>query len=145
MSLQTDSVVLFRQQWASRLVDEVEVLRYSDAGETFNETSGQHEGGTPTTILSGGGSPNALIRPGSPEEETETFPQELRTYSGYDVYFAFDAPTFEVEDRIVVTTSLTEPDLDGKTLTILAILLDGYNTRRRVMAELDLGRGSGRG
>lgn len=145
MSLQTDTVGLFRSQWASRLVDEVDVVRYDPTGETFNETSGKYEGGTPTVLLAGAGIPNALIRPGSPETEEEQFPQELRTYAGYDVYFAFDAPVFEPEDKILVTASATEPDLDGQTLTILAIILDSYNTRRRVLAELDLGRGSGRG
>ncbi len=144
MSLQTDTVGLFRDQWASRFADEVDVLRYDSAGETFNETTGVHEGGTPSTVLAGGGSPNALIRPGSATTEEQLL-TEQRTFSEYDVYFAHDAPVFEIEDRIVVTASTTDPLLDGKTLVITAVLLDGYNTRRKVVAELDLGRGSGRG
>ncbi len=145
MSLQTDTVGLFRNQWSSRFVDEVDVLRHNPAGETFNETTGKHEGGTPTTVLAGAGTPNALIRPGSGEEDEEQLALEQRTYSGYDVHFAFDVPLFEIEDRIVVTASPSEPDLDGKTLVIVAIIFDGYNTHRRVVTELDLGRGSGRG
>ncbi len=144
MSLQTDTVGLFRNQWASRFVDEVDVLRFATPG-SFNEATGVYDSQTDATILAGGGIPNALIRPGSGEEDEEQLANEQRTYSGYDVFFAFDSPPFEIEDKIVVTTSLTEPTLDGLTLVVVAVILDGYNTRRKVIAELDLGRGSGRG
>lgn len=143
MSLASDSVALFRSQWASRFVDEVSVVRFSSGG-TYNPTTRKHDATADSTIVAAG-SPNALIRPGGGEADEEQLAVEQRTYTEYDVLLPHDTPELQVEDRISVVASVSEPELVGKTLTVTAIVRDSYNTRRRVVAELDLGRGSGRG
>ena len=135
------SVSLFRTQWAGRFVDEVDVVRFG-VGGTFNRTTGVYDGATEPPVLSGGGSPNALIRPGSGEEDEELLRIEQQTFAGYDVYLAHDSPTFDVEDRVVVIASVSETELVGKSLRVVSIQLDSFNTRRSLITELDLGRGS---
>ena len=146
MSLQTDTVGLFRSQWATRFVDEVDVLRFDPATPgVFNETTGQYDGQVDLTILSGGGISNCLIRGATADPQEEQLPPEQRTLVEYEIYFAHDSPLFEIEDKIVVVSSLLDPDLDGLTLVITSVQFDSYNSRRKVVAEIDSGRGSGRG
>lgn len=140
MSIASDAVAVFRSFWADRFVDTVTVSRHSTGG-TFNPTTLKYDGGTETTVYSGG----ALIRPGGNQAAEEELPNELRTFGQYSVLLPYDSAELDVEDKIAVTASVSDPQLVGKTLRVLSIRRDSYNTRREVIAELDQGRGSGRG
>lgn len=137
MSIASDSVALFREQWSDRFVDTVTISNPVTGG-TFNPSTLVYDGGSGGVVYTGGG----LIRASTTEPIEETT-QEERTYLDFDLYLPYDSTGF-APDQIVTVDASIDPDLVGKTFRVVAIERDTYNTRRKLRIELDLGRGVGR-
>ena len=131
MSLQTDTAVWFRGQWATRFVDSVTIDRTTSRG-SFNPATGAYDTPVEANQYTG----NALIRPMSTSDKQ--YGQRLDTRGVYLVAVPYDTTGIQLEDTVTVVASTLEPDLDGTTLTIVDVENDSYNTHRTLTAELDI-------
>ena len=131
MSLQTDTAVWFRTQWATRFVDSITIDRTTSRG-SFNPTTGDYD--TPVTVNQYTG--NALIRPVSTSDRT--FGDQTDTRTGYMIHVPYDTTGIAVDDIVNVVTSVTDPELDGLALAIRAVEYDTYKTHLSLETELDI-------
>jgi hypothetical protein len=141
LSIASDSVAMFRTEWADRLVDVCTIWHpvMGDNRGAINPTTLQYPA-PESPIVTGVA---CLARPSSEGEDSAVlFGQEARTFSGVDVYTAFDLTSeVDLDDEVELTSSVNEPLFVGKRLIIRSITHDSYNTRRRLRCELDLGSG----
>ncbi len=144
MSIPSDHVAFFRDQRADRYVDTV-TIRDQDEG-TWNRTTKQYDGGTPSIIYTGG----ALIRPAGAASGSPRRPaarergEQAEILHDYDVLLPFDAgglDTFRPNHEITVDASVNEADLVGAVLIIQSITDDSYATFRLLRCIISEGRG----
>lgn len=139
MSIQTEVASQLRIHLTASLVDAV-VITEPDAKGTLNQTTGQIEGGTSTTIYTG----PALIRPAG--EGVAMFGQEqIASASHLVVLPPTGVSNVGVGQTIEVTTSGLDAELVGRKLTIRAIHFDSYETMRVALCGLNLGGGPSAG
>ncbi len=142
MSIASDTVVVFRTEWATRLVDVCTI---------FNTVAAANRGAINTGTLQYDSQSEGVIAAAVPclarssssgEDQAVLFGQEARTFIAIDIYIAHDAPlTIDLDHEVELTASRNEPLLVGKRLIIRSIIPDSYNTRRLLRCELDLGSG----
>jgi hypothetical protein len=135
MSIPTDTIATFRTEWAARFVDTITVKRTTDRG-TFNATTLAYDGGTDGTPYSGPG----LARPLA-SKETAQYGEQLVTATGIVIFLPYDAGVFDVEDEATIDVSYGDTELEGKTVTVVAVTYDSYRTRQRLVCRLDQGAG----
>lgn len=125
MSIPTSGLGFFRTQWADRFTDSCVVREVT--GESLNTTTGVM---TPTygTHYSG----PCLVRPqsGTSVEAGELLVEQR----GYLVVIPYDETDVGVDMEVVVT-SLTDAQLNGKTLIVRNVRTDTYNTARKLDCE----------
>ena len=141
MSIASDTVPLFRSEWAVRFVDRCTIFNTVAAADrgAINETTLQYDSQAEGVIASG---VPCLARSSGGNDDAVLFGQEARTFTGIDVYVAHDAAAaIDVDHEVELTSSEFEPQLVGLRLVIRSIIRDSYNTRRLLQCELDLGSG----
>ena len=141
MSTQTDAATALRSYLVASLVDAVTITEPAVQG-TLNQTSGQIEGGTDTTIYTGA----ALIRRASDQATERMFGQEqIASASHVAVLPPTGVSSVAVGQTIEVTASVLDTELVGQKLTIRAIHFDSYKTMLVALCGLNLGGGPSAG
>lgn len=141
MSIASDTVAVFRTEWATRLVDVCTIFNTVDTGDrgAINTGTLQYDSQSEGVIAA---ALPCLARSSSGADAAVLFGQEARTFTAIDIYLAHDAPlTIDLDHEVELTASVNEPMLVGKRLVIRSIIPDSYNTRRLLRCELDLGSG----
>ena len=140
LSIASDTVAVFRTEWADRFVDACQILdplNDTDRG-TMNPITYQYDEQTAGVVYTGA----CLIRPsGASVPNAVVYGQEARTFTPVDIYLPHDAAVVDLDQQVVITASVTDTQLVGKVFIIRAIVRDSYNTRRKLQTELDLGTG----
>lgn len=136
MSIASSSVAFFRTRWADALVDTCTINRR--AAGTLNTTTGVIAVGADTEKYSG----VCLVRPASSVARTPTYGEEQISVLRYHVFVPYTVTDVEPDDQIVLDTVTYDSALEGQTLRVVAIEGDSYNTKRRLICELNLGGGS---
>jgi len=132
---------MFRTEWADRF-DDVCTIYHPVAGDdrgTINASTLQYPNPESVVVAA----VPCLARPSSEgEDQALLFGQEARTFTGIDVYVAWNiTAAIVLDDEVELTASVNEALLIGKRLKIRSITHDSYNTKRRLRCELDLGSG----
>ena len=135
MTIPSSAVTTFRTQWASRFIDTVTFVRSTGRG-TLNTTTGLYAGATTTEIYSG----DALVRPVKTTDQTDFGQQETSSIE-LDVFMPHDAGDFQPEDLGTIDAVTFDSDLNGKTMRVIEVGYDSYQTRTRVRCRLDIGAG----
>ncbi len=140
MSIASDTVATFRTEWADRFVDACQILdplNDTDRG-VMNPNSYQYDEQTAGVVYTG----VCLIRTaGTGVPDSVMFGQETRVMLQGDIYLPHDAAEVDLDQQVVITASLKDPQLVGKVFVIRAIIRDSYHTRRKLNVHLDLGTG----
>lgn len=140
MSIASDTVAIFRSNWAERFVDACQILdplNDTDRG-TMDPVTYQYDEQTAGVVYTGA----CLIRPANASvPNAVVYGQEARTFAQLDIFLPHDAAEVDLDQQVVVTASLTDVQLVGKVFVIRAIVRDSYNTRRKLQVDLDLGTG----
>lgn len=139
LSIASDAVSTFRTEWDDRFVDACEIrdtLDDTDRGP-INTTSYQYDEQTSGLVYTGA----CLVRPSMLADKPEVYGQEARTFTSADIYLPHDAAAVDLDQEVLITSSVTDPQLVGLTWVIRSIIRDSYNTRRQIKVELDLGTG----
>lgn len=140
MSVASEHVSVFRDEWADRLVDTCDIKRLAGRG-AINATTLQYDAESITDVYL---SRPCLIRPLTPGAPVTTdFGQQEVTVTDYVFFFAYDTVGLEVEDRLIPQTVHADGDTElvGQVFRISSIEFDSYKTRMMVTASLDLGPG----
>lgn len=125
MSVATDTLALFRTQWADRLEDSCVIREIT--GTALNTTTGVI---TPTYTQRYSGS--CLVRPQSPS--SAQVGEQLTEQRGYLVVIPYSETAIGVDMEVVVT-STTDAKLNGKVLIVRNVRTDTYNTARKLDCE----------
>lgn len=139
MSIPSNTLATFRDQWASRFIDTITVIRVTSRG-TYNPTTHLHDGGGTNAEYSGG----ALIRPMSAAGQTALFGEQQVTGKAYYVFIPYDAAFTgnpQPEDRVTIDASSADPDLVGRTMLVVSASHDSYQTRIELICRLEEGPG----
>lgn len=139
MSIPSNTVDEFRIRWSNRFVDAITVTRISTRG-TFNESTLAYDSELSTIPYTGA----ALIRPFPAKGSTADFGQQLVTGKEYSVFVPHTAVfsgDFQPEDEVTVDASALDPDLVGKTMTVLSQSHDSYLTRIELICRFEEGSG----
>lgn len=137
MSIASDHVTVFRSQWADRFVDTCDVRRLASRG-AINTTTLVYDSESEPDIATG---QPCAYRPSNTTPQVTEFGQQGISRVDGTVHFAHDAPELEVEDTIVMVTSVDSPKIVGKLLRVTAVHFDTYQTHMWVDVELDQGPG----
>ncbi len=137
MTIASDHVEVFRAQWATRFVDTCDVRRLATRG-SINETTLLYPGESEPDIAT---DEVCLYRPSTTTPTVTEFGQQGISRLEGEIHFAHDAPELQVEDTIVMKTSVSSPKLVGKVLRVTAVHFDSYQTNMRADVELDQGPG----
>jgi len=139
MSTQTEVASQLRTYLTASLVDAVTITE-PDAKGTLNQSTGQIEGGTATTIYTG----PALVRPAG--DGVAMFGEEqIASASHLVVLPPTGVAAIGVGQTVEVTTSGLDAELVGRKLTIRAIHFDSYETMRVALCGMNLGGGPSAG
>lgn len=136
MSIASSSVGFFRTRWADALVDTCTINRRE--GGALNPSTGVLTDGPDTAKFSGA----CLVRPASSVARIPVFGDEQVNVLRYHVFVPYTVTDVEPDDRVVLDSVTYDSALEGQTLRVVAIEGDSYNTKRRLICELNLGGGS---
>lgn len=123
MSIASNTVGLFRTQWADRFGDTGQLDRTTGQG-TFNATTGQYDSPTVTPIWDGTG--GCLIRPTA--RATADFGEEQSDVETYSIKVPYTATGAQPGDDFTVGTSEHDSDLDGVVFVVRGVVEDSYLT-----------------
>jgi len=139
MTIQTDAVAVFREQWATRFIDSITVTRTTSRG-AINPATYKYDSEFGSIPYTG----EALIRPFSAEGETSDFGDQLvtgKTYSVFVPHTAVFAGDFQPEDVVTIDACALDPDFVGKAMRMLSQQHDSYLTRIELICRFDEGVG----
>jgi len=126
VSIASNTVALFRDEWSRRFVDTCVVDREDRSSPTFNEGTGKTE--YPSSQVYSGA---CLIRPASAREIE--FGESLRQQVDYDLYLPHDSTPIKEGDQVTVTSTL---DSEIPVLIVLRGFTDSYVTKRHYECEV---------
>jgi hypothetical protein len=115
----------------------VDTCTISEAGGqgVFNETTGQYDGATSSTVYSG----PCRVKPRDNQDRIRQFGEQTISLWPYLVSVPMSVTGIDVDALVTITTSELDPDLAGKVLRVRQVAQGSHITARRLGCELNAG------
>lgn len=137
MTVWTEAVGFFRTHLETTFEDACTIVSTTSRG-TFNPVTNRYTTPSETTAYTGA----CLIRPAGLGADPRDRADAEVVIGRYDIRIPFDQDTIVPDMIVTVTASTFDSGLVGKTMTVIAVDNDTYNTHRLVSAELNQGHGT---
>lgn len=135
MTTPNSTITELRGRWTSRFIDTVTFVRSTGRG-TMNTSTLLYSGSSEDEVYSG----VALVRPVKTTDE-RAFGQQQTSGIELDVFMPHDAGDFQPEDLGTIDSVVFDSDLNGKTMRVIEVEYDSFQTRTRVRCRLNIGAG----
>jgi hypothetical protein len=123
---------LLRAQAESLMQDACTITR-TTAGTTFNETTGQYDAGSTSTLYTG----KCRVKPRDNADRVVQFGERAVSFWPYIVSVPMSVTTVELNDVITITASALDASLVGLKLRVREVLAGSHLTARRLSCEVD--------
>lgn len=132
--MSAESTTLAGRSAAEELMVDTCVISRSSGLGSFNETTGQYDGGS-TEVYAG----KCRVKPRDNADRVVQYGQEAVSFWPYIVSVPMDVTTVDLDDVVTVTDSALDPALFGLSLRVREVLKGTHLTARRLGCEENAG------